>query len=42
MGDCERSDLREAPPLGVDLDGTLITRDLLRESGVRGRGGSPC
>jgi phosphoglycolate phosphatase-like HAD superfamily hydrolase len=31
MGDRERSDLREAPPLVVDLDGTLITRDLLRE-----------
>jgi hypothetical protein len=31
MGDRERSDLREAPPLVVDLDGTLITRGLLRE-----------
>jgi hypothetical protein len=31
MGDRERSNLREAPPFVVDLDGPLITRGLLRE-----------
>jgi hypothetical protein len=29
MGSREHSDLQEAPPLVVDLDGTLITRGLL-------------